>query len=184
MLTTTPNTTLTTLPIWFKLNSKITMESEGQYLKGYLQLHSNSTWPFQETAKNGKITKEIPFNNFLNTYKSLVQDNMILPGWEVHSFMPASLVSATPLINPCPSSLTMALDPSNPDRTVWLDSYSEEYNGIKKCDVYDIISEREYLDLRHKSGIAIPSMCILTIKFKNDYPHRAKSRIVVLGKKP
>lgn len=99
----------------------------------------------------------------------------------IHSFISASLVSATALSNPCPPSLTLALDPNNPDNSIWHDSYTEEFDGIKNCDVYDIITEQEYFALRHKLGNAIPSMCILTIKFKDGYPHQAKSRIVVLG---
>lgn len=95
--------------------------------------------------------------------------------------MSASLVSAKTLVNPCPPPLTMALHPSNPDYQIWFKSYTEEFKGIQNCDIYGIITEKEYFNLRHQSGNAIPSMCILTIKLKDGYPHRAKSRIVVLG---
>lgn len=95
--------------------------------------------------------------------------------------MSASLVSAKTLNNPCPPFRAMALDSSNPERNVWLDSYTEEFEGIKICDVYDLITKKEYFALWHKSGNAIPPMCILTIKFKYGCPHRAKSHLVVLG---
>lgn len=75
----------------------------------------------------------------------------------------------------------MALDASNPDRAIWFDSYSEEYNENKECDVYETIFAKQYQKLRPFSGPAIPSMCLLTIKYKDGYPHRVKSRIVVLG---
>jgi hypothetical protein len=95
--------------------------------------------------------------------------------------MSTSLVSAKTLVNPYPRSLTMSLHPSNPEYQIWFESYTKELKGIQNCDVYDIITEKEYFNLRHQSGNAISSMCILTIKFKDRYPHHAKSRIVVLG---
>lgn len=91
------------------------------------------------------------------------------------------MVSAVSLKNPCSPSLLFALDQSNPDRTKWLESYTEEFNGIKDCNVYEIITEKQYQKLKPTLGTAIPSMCVLTIKYKDGYPHRAKSRIVVLG---
>ena len=72
----------------------------------------------------------------------------------------------------------------NPDRHVWLDSYNEEKDGLADLDVYERISKKQYLALKRSGKIpkAIPSMCVLTIKPDRDgKPHRAKSRIVVLG---
>ena len=48
--------------------------------------------------------------------------------------------------------------------------------------VYDEISEDELQKIQHKSGRPIPTMCVLTIKYKDGYPDRTKCRIVVLGK--
>lgn len=51
-------------------------------------------------------------------------------------------------------------------------------------EVYQTINKKAYLQLKcsGKIGKALPSMCVLVIKPDNDgKPHRAKSRIVVLG---
>jgi hypothetical protein len=96
----------------------------------------------------------------------------------------ANFVSAKNLLQPCPPSLLKALHPSNPDRDVWLKSYSEEKGGLIDLNVYDRINKKTYLQLRRsgKIGKALPSMCVLVIKPDKDRkPHRAKSRIVVLG---
>ena len=82
-------------------------------------------------------------------------------------------------------SLCKALDPSNPNRQVWLDSYNEEKQGLIDHEVYDNISRIHYLSLKRAGKIpkAIPSMCVLVVKNDKDgKPLRAKSRIVVLGK--
>ena len=48
-------------------------------------------------------------------------------------------------------------------------------------DVYEEISEEHFNKIKHKCGKPIPTMCVLTIKYKNGYSDRAKCRIVVLG---
>jgi hypothetical protein len=96
----------------------------------------------------------------------------------------ANFVSAKNLLHPCPPSLLKALHPSNPDRDIWLKSYDEEKWGLNKLDVYQTINKKTYLQLKRsgKIGKAPPSMCVLVIKPDEDgNPHRAKSRIVVLG---
>ena len=47
--------------------------------------------------------------------------------------------------------------------------------------VYDEITKEELNKLQHKSGCLIPTKYILTIKYKDGYPHCTKYRIVVLG---
>ena len=57
----------------------------------------------------------------------------------------------------------------------------EEYDSIQNMNVYTKITEDEYQAIKHTAGRPIPTMCMLTIKYKNGIPDRAKSRIVVLG---
>ncbi len=57
-----------------------------------------------------------------------------------------------------------ALYPHYPDKTTWLTSYKEEYDGLTSSNTFDIINE-EYLRLCKLHGIkAIPPMCTFTIK--------------------
>lgn len=95
----------------------------------------------------------------------------------------ASHVSAKTLTQPCPPSLQRALDPSNPDRTIWLASYGEEKGSLKEVNTFTVITLEQYRQLRKEGAPrAIPSMCVLVVKMDgHGQPDRAKSRIVVLG---
>jgi hypothetical protein len=46
-----------------------------------------------------------------------------------------------------------------------MESYKEEYYGLVDHKTFEVISEREYIDIRNMTGrSAIPSMGILSIK--------------------
>jgi hypothetical protein len=52
----------------------------------------------------------------------------------------------------------------NPDKEIYLESYTEEYDGLTSNNMFDIISEDEYFQLCKSRGIkAIPSMCTITL---------------------
>ena len=88
------------------------------------------------------------------------------------------------ITSPCPPSLCKALDTSNPDRQVWLDSYNKEKQGLTYHEVYEMISKSHYLALRRSGKVpnTIPSMCVVVVKnYKYGKPFRAKSHIAVLG---
>ena len=93
-------------------------------------------------------------------------------------------VSAKNLQRPWPRFLWQSMsDRKSPDYPIWLDSYNEEYGGLRGLNTYYEIDEAEYQRLVREYGIrAIPTMCIHTVKpDSNGKPDRAKSRIVVLG---
>ena len=112
--------------------------------------------------------------------------------WEIPIAMPIvisasvdsiSHVSAKGCVCPCPPSLQKALDPSHPDRKIWIESYAEEKTSLLDIDTFKVILLEEYRHLQ-KDGApqAIPSICVLVIKTdENGQPDRAKSHIVVLG---
>ena len=93
----------------------------------------------------------------------------------------ADFVPATKLQLPCPTTLKKSLDPSHPDSLIWKDSYDEEYNSLRQLEVYEEITWQDYHKIQYMCGCPIPTMCVLTIKHKDGYAHRVKSRIVVLG---
>jgi hypothetical protein len=120
-------------------------------------------------------------------FQQYIDDGMLVPGW--HKGVNFSLagsaqhVSASTLhcLSP-PGSLIKALCTKNLDRSIWLESYKEEYDGLVSNNTFDIISEDEYKQLLLQNGVkAIPSMCTFTVKKTNGVPTRAKSRIVALG---
>ena len=93
-------------------------------------------------------------------------------------------ICQTPSLPMSKLSLCKALDTSNPDIQVWMDSYKEENQGLINHEVYEKISKNQYLSLRRVRKIlkAILSMCVLVMKNNKDgKPLRAKSWIVVLG---
>eukprot|EP00957_Ditylum_brightwellii_P165870 12628642-Ditylum_brightwellii.AAC.1 len=126
----------------------------------------------------------IALPNFAITYKSLLEQQLILPGWH-RNFIPAAAaahVSATGLTCDCPDSLLKALAPTFSNRVIWHKSYMEELNGLIKLGTFHEISLDEYQQLCDKGAPkALPSMCVLNVKHnENGNPVQAKSRIIVL----
>jgi hypothetical protein len=184
------------LPVWLRHDSKVTMDARGAYHKGYIDYSPEHKFRFvvRKNQRSRKIDWFEPLPDFVQHWTTLVADDILLPGHGViSSFLKpnssnnapsANFVSAKNLLSPCPPSLVKALHPSNPDRRVWLDSYNEEKGGLESLDVFERINKKTYLALKRSGrvGSALPSMCVLVVKpDKDGKPHRAKSRIVVLG---
>ena len=113
-------------------------------------------------------------------------EGTLLSGHSLGSFLQdqsASFVSAASLLPECPRSLLCALALTHPDRNVWLVSFREEKDGIKLQDAYNVFTLEQYRAYCAQGAPwAIPTMCVLTIKLDEMLrPHRAKSRILVLG---
>ena len=142
------------------------MYHKGGLHKGYINYSPEGGFQFvvRWNARYGKVNFTVPLTNFKQHLTTLLGDD---------------------ILSPCPPSLCKSLDPSNPDRQVWLDSYNEEKRGLIYHEVYEKISNSHYLALRRAGNIpkATPSMCVLVMENeKCSKPLRAKSRIVVLGK--
>ena len=114
-------------------------------------------------------------------FQSLINDGTLRLGWETTPYISACNVSAKDLVNPCPASLSKALQADNKDKDTWIQSYVKEYYDLQKMDVYEEITSDQLQRIQHKCGRPIPTMCLLTFKYKNGYPDRANFRIVVLG---
>jgi hypothetical protein len=129
----------------------------------------------------------VTLQNFCQDFQKYIDDGTIIPGWNSgKSFTVAGStchVSAGNLTSIAPlGSVVKALHSNYPYRSIWFDSYKEEYDGLVTNDTFDIISEEEYHHLRQIHGIqAIPTMCTFVVKHTNGVPTRAKSRIIVLG---
>ena len=177
----TKDTATISLPSWIQNDHKVRYTVGRTTHQGRLHLGAGNSWSFTVRNKLGSIIKTIPLPNLPFTFQSLINENILQPGWIQQPTMSAFHVSAAHLKNPCPQSLSKALDPSSVDRQTWLDAYKEEFQGLRNMDVYDEIGTDQLNKIRHKCGRPIPTMCVLTIKYKDGYPDRTKCRIVVLG---
>ena len=185
------------LPPFLRINSKITYEHDGQYHKGFLGKRDGCyRFIFKSHVNKRKEDWSVPLPNLVTSWVDMCVEGILLPGHVSHTFIRtsvtttpatfdpvASFVSALNLHRDCPPTLLRALADSHPDREVWLESYREEKGGLQSLETYKKITLGEYRALREKGAPkAIPTMCVLTIKRdENLLPHRAKSRIVVLG---
>jgi hypothetical protein len=171
-------------PSWLGNNQKDMYLKDGLYIKGFMEwcLDTHS-WHFSQRHKNGMELFGLVLPNFCEDFQRYIDDGSIIPGW--HSSKTFTIagssrhVSANILttITP-PVSVVKALHHQNPERSIWLASYKEEYDRL----TFDIISEEEYQRLKYLHGVrAILSMCTFVVKHNNGIPTRAKSRIVVLG---
>ena len=176
------------LPPFLRLNSKITLDHEGQFHKGYLSKTPDGPYCFVYKSHINKKVPDwiVPLPNLPTNWHELCQEGILYPGHSSSSFLrnqSANFVSAASLLRECPRSLLSALAPTHPDRATWLASFKEEKDGIIAQDTYDILNLAQYRAYREQGAPrAIPTMCVLTIKPDEMLrPHRAKSRIVVLG---
>jgi hypothetical protein len=183
------------MPYILKCNSKITIDHQGAFHKGYLDhtFEGGFVFAYKRAPNAKKPLWTVPLPDFSRQWYSMVAENVIIPGHSTvssflrpnssHNAPSLNHVSAKNLSNPCPPSLSKAFHPSNPDCLVWLESYQEDKGGLESLEVYEKISKQRYLQLRRSGriGKALPSMCVLVIKHdKNGNPLRAKSRILVL----
>jgi hypothetical protein len=186
--TTSISTNKIRFPSWLGNYQKVLYLHNGTYTKGVMEwCLDNNTWRFSHQRKNGSEIFGVTLPNFCLDFQKYIDDGSIIPGWHSgktftitsssHHVSAMNLQSLTP-----PGSVVKALHSNNPDKSIWHDSYKEEYDGLNSNNTFDIISEDEYQQLRHLHGVrAIPSMCTFVVKHTNGIPTRAKSRIVVLG---
>ncbi|KAL7538082.1 hypothetical protein ACHAWF_005990, partial [Thalassiosira exigua] len=184
------------LPHFLQRHSKLTMDHQEAFHKGFLNHTPEGGFQFgvRRNVCSTKVDWSVDLPNFKADWPTLFSEDMLIPGHSTvspylcpsskNNAPSANVVSVKNILSPCPSSLLQALHPSNPDKHVWLDSYLEEKGGLKSLNVFDRISKKQYLTLRRQGVIpkVDPSMCVLVVKpDKDSRPHRAKSRIVVLG---
>jgi hypothetical protein len=168
------------------------LEHKGQLHKGFLSKSLEGVYQLSYKSHINKKNKDWGVNipKLPTTWQDLCVKRMLLPGHQRSSLMRPRLPSpstnfvyACNLQRECLHSLLVALDPSHPGRSIWLDSFQEEKSGIQSQITYVKIGLAEYHAHRAKGApCAIPLMYVLMIK-KDEMlnPIRAKSRIDALG---
>ena len=152
------------LPPFFCLNSKITLDHEGQYHKGYLTKLADGVYNFSYKSHVNKKHPDwsVPLPNLPAMWHDLCAEGILYPGHSLSSLIrdtSANFISAASLLRECPFSLLTALAPTHPNREMWLLSFQEEKDGIKSQDTYDVIDLVQYCSLRAKGAPrAIPTM--------------------------
>ena len=169
------------LPSWLQHDAKVRFTISRLTHQGRLCLSPPNDWSFVKKNKLGNVVFKHPLPDLHFNDQSLINSLTLQPGWTDSSRIVADHFTATSLQNPCPSSLDKALLQNNPDHSVWLRLYDEEYDSLDNMDVFEPISLDYFRTIQYKCGKPTPTMCLMTIKYKNGYPGRAKSRIVVLG---
>jgi hypothetical protein len=116
------------LPPFLRLNSKITVEHEGQYHKGFLTQAFNGDYCFSYKSHINKKHPDwsISLPNLTSNWHDLCLQGVLVPGHNTTSFIhetTANFVSTANLIWECPHSLLYALDNKHPNRNVWLQSF-------------------------------------------------------------
>jgi hypothetical protein len=142
------------LPPFLNIGSKITYEHNGQYHKGFHSKSKEGAYRFSYKSHINKKSKDwgIDIPDLPMMWQDLCTDGILLPGHQPSSFIcpPSSstnFVSACNLKLECPCSLLIALKPSHPDRSIWLNSFQEKKSGIQSQNTYIKISLAEYRTL-------------------------------------
>ena len=164
------NDPFSSLPHFLQRGSKITLDHEGQFVKGFLSHHEKEGFTFdvRRNSRSAKVDWQVTLTDLPRTWSTLVGEDLLLPGHStVSSFLrpstknnapSANFVSAKNLLGPCPASLLQALHPSNPDRDIWLRSYNEEKGGLEAVDVYERIKKRRICTYVARSSSPRPSL--------------------------
>ncbi len=123
------NSTESLLPLFLRLNSRITYKHNGQYHKGFLrQCDRVYCFVFKSHVNKKKEDWGVDLPNLPITWVDLCVEGIFVPGHVSHSFLrpPVSLssstfnpvtsfVSAVNLHNDCPPTLIRALADTHPD---------------------------------------------------------------------
>ena len=136
------------------------MDHKWSFHKIYINYSPENGFQFivRINARSRKVYFSVPLPDFKQHWTNLLGDDRL---FSVHSTVSSFLKSSTSdknspsinyvsvkhLISPCPPYLYKALDSSNPDRQVWMDSYKEEKQGLIDHEVYEKISKNQYLSL-------------------------------------
>jgi hypothetical protein len=166
-------------PHWVRNNSKVTISLEGFRRHGYLMLNERIQWTFVQRDPKGQETFRFTLPDLPTTWKGRILEGSLEVGW---SQSPRAYhVSASKLSEGCPRSFRQSLKKDSTDRQVWLESYGEEYGGLRDMETFTVISRAEY-DKKYPHITILPSMVVQTIKHDEiGLPVRAKTRIVALG---
>ena len=126
------------IPHFLCYDSKVMMGHKGEFHKGCINYppEFGFQFKFRRNSRSRKIDFTVPLPDFKQHWTTLLGDNILFPGHStVRSFLKSATYfknepslnyfSAKNLLSPCTPSLCKSLDPSNPDRQVWLNSYNE-----------------------------------------------------------
>lgn len=160
-----------TLPEWLTPDGKVRYTIGCTTHQGRLHPGAKNKWRFTARNRLGSIIKELELPNLPFTFQTLINNNILQPGWITHfPTVAARHVSAKDLQNPFPTTLSKALDKQNANNATWLQTYTKEFCNRQKMNVYEEIFEDHLRKIQHKCGRPIPTMCVLTIKYKDGYP--------------
>jgi hypothetical protein len=166
-------------PHWVRNNSKVTIELEGMRRRGYLLLNEQLQWAFTQRDPKGQETFRFTILDLPTSWKGRLLEGSLEVGWP--SSPCAYHVSASNLSEGCPRSFHQSLKRDHANRQFWLDSYGEEYGGLRHMDTFTVISRAKY-NSNYSHVTILPSMVVQTIKHdENGLPVRAKTCIVTLG---
>ena len=142
------------------------MYHTGALHKGYINYSPKvgSQFIARRNARSRKVDFTVKLPDFKQNWTNLLRDDRLFPGhFRVSSFLKSATpcknapslnyISAKHLLSPCPPYIFKALDPSNPDHKVCLNSYNEEKQGLIHHEVYKKTSKSHYLALIRAANI-------------------------------
>jgi hypothetical protein len=166
-------------PHWCRNNAKVTIALEGIRRQCYLLLNERLQWTVVQRDPHGQETFRYTLPDLQTTWKGRLLEGSLEVGWQTSPR--AYHVSATKLADGIPRSFRQSLKKGSPDRQVWLDSYAEEYGGLRELETFTVITKELYEE-KYSHITVLPSMVVQTIKHDEvGNPVRAKTRVVALG---
>jgi hypothetical protein len=153
-------------PSWMGNNQKVMYLCDGSYIKGIMEYDlDRSQWWFSQQKRNGDELWGTSLPHLVRELQLYIDDGTLIPGWHTKTYFLQSghqslgqicHVSAAGLLSSCaPGSATKAFHLSNPDQSIWMDSYNEEFDGL--C--YNNTFESDYKEHLHNGGKHAIHLC-------------------------
>ena len=200
---TDENQPVNSLYPWIRDKGKVTLYLSNHWKKpkqGFLQ-NINSEWYFVQGRTINSTSKPLHLPKFIENAESMIHNKKIFQGWKNSagiinarisrclSNIAASIITAKRHVSAknlvemkAPTSLLQHAKMCENDKQIWDQSYFEEYDGLRNVDTWEVITEKEYKDIKHLVKRTLPTMAIAVIKKDGEgRPVRAKYRIVALG---
>jgi hypothetical protein len=166
-------------PHWVRDNSKVTIAVDNFRRQGYLILNDRQQWAFLQRDLKAQETFCYTIPGLQTTWKGRILEGSLKVSWP--SPPRAYHVSASAMNLGCPRSFRHSMKKDYTDKQVWLDSYGEEYGGLREQETFTVITQAKYKN-RYSHITVLPRMVVQTIKHDEvGNPVRAKTRIVALG---
>ena len=168
---------------WIRHDAKVTLFLSEHWKKpkqGILH-KENEEWYFMPGRTKSEKPLHLP--QFEEKAESMINNRKLFQGWKQSagiinarrsrcmSNIASAIIAARRhvsakdlLVMKAPTSLLQHAKMHETDKKIWDQSYFEEYKGLENVDTWEVITEKQYKEIKHMVKRTLPTMAIAVIK--------------------